>query len=129
MPAKVRSEAPSKVETVQMEEAQEQNPARIPKDGRTEDAPPDPCVRAVTRSPTPDAEAEERWALDLFSGTGSVKKALEKMGYKVISVDADPKWQADKVEDIRRWRYWEEYQPGASMWWQRRHRARSTLRQ
>jgi hypothetical protein len=41
---------------------------------------PEPSVRAVTRSTTPNAEEEERWALDLFSGTGSVKKALKEMG-------------------------------------------------
>ena len=35
-------------------------------------------------------EGEEKWALVLFSGTGSVKHALENMGYHVVSVDWDP---------------------------------------
>ena len=47
----------------------------------------------------------ERWALDLFSGTGSVKAALERRGWKVISVDMDPKFGPDVVADIREWKY------------------------
>ena len=60
----------------------------------------------------PTHQSAQRWALDLFSGTGSVRRALEQLGFTVISVDWDPKWHADIVEDIRRWRYWEVYQPG-----------------
>ncbi len=40
------------------------------------------------------------WALDLFSGTGSVKKVLEKHGYKVVTLDVDPYWGADIQEDV-----------------------------
>jgi hypothetical protein len=50
------------------------------------------------------------WALDLFSGTGSVKKALEALGYRVISVDNDRRWQADITVDILKWRYWEDFE-------------------
>ena len=43
--------------------------------------------------------------LDLFSGTGSVIKAFERMGYEVISVDSDPRSKASLVVDIREWEY------------------------
>ena len=55
---------------------------------------------------------QERWALDLFSGTGSVRRALEAIGYHVVSVDWDPKWHPDVVADVRKWEYWAQYSPG-----------------
>ena len=51
-------------------------------------------------------------ALDLFSGTGSVKKVLEDNGYTVFSVDHDPRWHPDLVVDVQRWKYWEWFKPG-----------------
>ena len=47
----------------------------------------------------------KKWALDLFSGTGSVREVLEKHGYTVVSVDNDPRWHADVREDILTWDY------------------------
>ena len=55
---------------------------------------------------------EEKWALDLFSGTGSVKEVLQKHGWKVVTVDWDPKWRPDIVADVGRWKYWEVFNPG-----------------
>ena len=44
-------------------------------------------------------------ALDLFTGTGSVKQVLEEEGWSVTTLDADPQWSADIVEDILEWDY------------------------
>ena len=44
-------------------------------------------------------------ALDLFSGTGSVSRALSNLGYNAISVDFDPKVMATHLVDIRDWDY------------------------
>ena len=44
-------------------------------------------------------------ALDLFSGTGSVRRVLEEEGWEVVTLDASPKWGADIVEDILTWDY------------------------
>ena len=48
----------------------------------------------------------------MFSGTGSVRCALEMFGFMVVSVDSDAKWGADHVEYVCHWRYWELYSPG-----------------
>ena len=42
-------------------------------------------------------------ALDLFSGIGSATRVLQQHGYTVTTLDADPKYQADIVKDIREW--------------------------
>ena len=39
-------------------------------------------------------------ALDLFSGTGSVKKALEARGWRVVAVDLEAKFNPDVVAGI-----------------------------
>ena len=47
-------------------------------------------------------------ALDLFSGTGSVGKALSELGFYVTSVDIDPMCQGGGVQitcDVRDWDY------------------------
>ena len=59
----------------------------------------------MTEGPEP---RPERWALDLFSGTGSVRRAL----VKVLSVDWDRKWNPDVLVDIRRWKYRDFLHPG-----------------
>ena len=41
--------------------------------------------------------------MDLFSGTGSVKRALEARGWEVIAVDMEAKFQPDVVADISDW--------------------------
>ena len=62
--------------------------------------------------------AEKSWqhkpkavALDLFSGKGSVRQYLEKNGYRVISVDIDPRFSPTHISDIMRWNY-RQYPPG-----------------
>ena len=50
-------------------------------------------------------------ALDLFSGTGSVSKALEEMCYEVVSVDRDPAAKATRRVDVMEWNY-REFEPG-----------------
>ena len=37
-----------------------------------------------------------------------MKKALEKRGWTVISVDVDQKFKPDVVADIGRWQYWRD---------------------
>ena len=54
---------------------------------------------------------ERPLALDLFSGTGSVKWALEKRGWTVISVDMDPKYEPDVVADIETWKFQKDFPP------------------
>ena len=44
-------------------------------------------------------------ALDLFSGTGSVSKRLEYLGYEVISLDLDPKTDPTILSDLLEWKY------------------------
>ena len=51
-------------------------------------------------------------ALDLFSGTGSAAKVLRAHGYDVVTVDNDPKWLPDVLEDILTWDYAAAYAPG-----------------
>lgn len=43
--------------------------------------------------------------VELFSGTGSVGAEARKRGWEVLSVDADPKTEADVVVDVLRWDY------------------------
>jgi len=50
-------------------------------------------------------------ALELFSGTGSVRKVCEAKGYNVTSLDINNRTNADIICDIRNWNY-REYAPG-----------------
>ena len=43
--------------------------------------------------------------LELFSGTGSVGKVFREQGWEAVSLDWDPKFNPNMVEDIRRWDY------------------------
>jgi len=47
----------------------------------------------------------KRRALDLFSGTGSVRKVLEAEGWEVVSLDVNPRWGANIIEDVLTWDY------------------------
>ena len=49
--------------------------------------------------------------LELFSGIGSVSQAFSEMGWEVISLDIDPKFNPTLVADIRTWDY-TVYPPG-----------------
>ena len=51
-------------------------------------------------------------ALDLFCGTNSVTRALEDLGYEVVTLDIRQECQADFVVDIRTWQYKRFYDPG-----------------
>ena len=50
--------------------------------------------------------------LDLFSGTGSVKNCLQKMGFQVISLDIDPKCKPDILCDLLTWDFHKAARPG-----------------
>ena len=49
--------------------------------------------------------------LDLFSGTGSVGEVFRKRGYKVTSLDSDPRRKAKICEDKLAWDY-KQFPPG-----------------
>ena len=51
-------------------------------------------------------------ALVLFKGTGSIDRALESYGFKVDSVDIDPKCNATWTADILEWDTWRHIMPG-----------------
>ena len=51
-------------------------------------------------------------ALVLFKGTGSVDRALEKHGFRVDSLDLDPKCHATWTSDILSWDAWQDMEPG-----------------
>jgi hypothetical protein len=51
--------------------------------------------------------------LELFSGTGSVSRVCEELGYEVVSVDISNKYhQPTILGDIMTWDYSSQYQPG-----------------
>ena len=47
----------------------------------------------------------------MFTGTGSVAKALRAQGYEVLTLDFDERWKPDILVDIRRWDY-KQFRPG-----------------
>ncbi len=51
-------------------------------------------------------------ALVLFTGTGSVDRALERYGFQVDNLDIDPKCNATWTCDILQWEAWKELPPG-----------------
>ena len=50
--------------------------------------------------------------LDLFSGTGSVGKYFKKLGFNVISVDNEQKFEPDICCDVLKWDYKDMYPKG-----------------
>ena len=58
------------------------------------------------------AANQERRALDLFSGTGSVAKRLRELGFMVITLDVSPKHKPDILVNILRWKYQQRFPPG-----------------
>ena len=44
-------------------------------------------------------------ALDLFSGTKSFARSLELMGYDVVTLDKEMKWQPDICVDVLLWEF------------------------
>ena len=66
----------------------------------------------VSQKGSSPPQLEIRRALDLFSGTGSVKKYLQEVGFEVLSLDIDPKCKPDLCKDLMQWRYWTEFRPG-----------------
>ena len=53
-----------------------------------------------------------RRALVLFIGTGSVDRSLEAAGFKVDSLDIDPKCNATWTCDVLDWEAWRDIAPG-----------------
>jgi hypothetical protein len=51
-------------------------------------------------------------ALVLFTGTGSVDRALERYGFQVDSLDIDPRCNATWTCDIMEWEAWKQMAPG-----------------
>ena len=51
-------------------------------------------------------------ALVLFTGTGSIDRSLEQAGFKVDSLDIDPKCNATWTCDILEWDAWRDVTPG-----------------
>lgn len=49
--------------------------------------------------------------LDLFCGTKSISSVAKELGYISVSLDIDPKYNADIIEDILTWDY-KKYPPG-----------------
>ena len=49
--------------------------------------------------------------LDLFSCTGSVGATFAAMGYRVFSVDIDPRYKPTITVDITAWQYWKCFPP------------------
>ena len=50
--------------------------------------------------------------LDLFTGTGSIKKVCEELGYEVISLDIDANFDPDVCADILTFDYQGMWEPG-----------------
>ena len=49
--------------------------------------------------------------LELFSGTKSIGRAFEALGWQVTSLDSDPQSQPTICEDVLKWDY-RAFQPG-----------------
>ena len=45
-------------------------------------------------------------ALDLFSGTKSIARGLDTMGFEVVTVDKDSAWHPDILVDVLQWEFW-----------------------
>ena len=50
--------------------------------------------------------------LDLFTGTGSIKKVCEELNFNVVSLDIDPKFNPDVCADILTVDYQDMWKPG-----------------
>ena len=79
---------------------------------------PNVRIRPITTTPVPEKNAQfsrsksKPKALDLFSGKGSVRNALEARGYDVTSVDIDARFSPTIVCDILTWDY-QQFSPGS----------------
>ena len=73
-----------------------------------------PCRNAPPGSiqSKPTQTKPKFFALDLFSGTGSVGERLRQLGFHVTSLDIDPKTNANIKTDIMTWDYVNQYPPG-----------------
>ncbi len=48
-------------------------------------------------------KVQPKRAFDLFSGLGSATRLLKQHGYEVVTLDSDPKYDADICVDILDW--------------------------
>ena len=51
------------------------------------------------------AAAKVMRCLELFSGSGSIRRAFERIGWAVVSLDIDPKCNPTHVADVLSWDY------------------------
>ena len=59
----------------------------------------------VTQTAWVGGEQNPLRALELFSGSGSVARQLAKLGYQVVTLDNNPRWNADVCQNFMKWRY------------------------
>ena len=64
------------------------------------------------RIPTNPSNPGKGWALDLFSGTGAVGRRLAELGYRVVSLDIDPRTQPTILCNIMNWNFAQNYPKG-----------------
>jgi len=76
---------------------------------------PSPSVNALAReseSSSEGTEVDPKRALDLFSGSGSVRRTLQRHGFEVVSLDIDPSSHSTITIDILEWDFASTYPPG-----------------
>ena len=65
-----------------------------------------------SQQPKTAVRASKPKMLDLFCGTKSVSNVYRKLGFEVVTVDWDPKWEADYQVDVATWDYKQYLKPG-----------------
>ena len=76
---------------------------------------PSPSVNALARESESSSEGTEvgpKRALDFFSGSGSVRRTLQRHGFELVSLDIDPSSHSTITIDILEWDFASTYPPG-----------------
>ena len=74
-------------------------------------APSDPCL-SVPSGDNLTPNKGKGWALDLFCGTGAVGRRLTQLGYRVVSLDIDPRTKPTILCDILEWKFDKQFPKG-----------------